>query len=327
MTVLAVSIALALLGAAIGFGMIEPLESDPMSGVGTTFTVSSAITLIVSLAAGGFVAGRLAGTTGASHGFLVWATALLVSTVISAMALGGALRIAGNAVGTIFSAAGTVASGLGNAAAGAAGGAGDLISRATDEIGEQMGGDEDLSPGERLEQVLRDTGVRELQPSYLRGELAAARRDVRRAVSDLADRPDQYAEIAKRLGDQLGERADGIVDNVDREAAVNALQANTEMPRDEAERAVDQAIASYREAVETVQQRLSNVQEDLDRLGQRIEAAQQRAREEADRAAAAASRSALWGFIALLIGALVSAGAGLAGARSRVAEVETIAYR
>lgn len=325
-TVFAISIALAMLGAAIGLGMVEPLESDPFSGVGTSFTVVSAIAMIISLATGGYVAGRLAGRTGFIHGFLVWATALLIGSVIGAMALGGALRIAGNAVGSIFSAAGTVASGVGQAAAGAAGGAGDLLSRATQEINDRLGEDVQGEPGERVAQILRDTGVPELQPQYLRGQMADARRDVGRAVSDIVDRPDTFGEVTERLGKELKARADGIVDNIDREAAVTALQNNTEMTRPEAERAVDQAIAQYRESVAAVERQLSQVQEDLDRLGKRLEAAEQRAREEADKAAAAASRSALWAFIALLIGALVSAGAGLAGSRSRVEDLESRRY-
>ncbi len=326
-TVLAVSIALAMLTASLGLGMIEPLEQNAMEGVGTSFTVGSAIAIILSLAAGGYVAGRLSGRVGAIHGFLVWATALIVATIISAMALGGAVRIAGNAVGSVFSAVGTVASGVGSAAAGAADGAGNLVSRAADSLEAQFGDELGVEPGQRMEQILRDTGVRELQPAYLRGQLSAARRDVQRAIGDVADRPDQFEEIAKALGESLRQRADGIVDNIDRDAAVTALVNNTEMTREEAERAVDEAIANYRETVETVQTRLNNVQEDIDRLGQRLEAAEQRAREQADRAAAAASRSALWAFIAMLIGALVSAFAGRAGARSRVNDVEKVAYR
>ena len=325
-TVFAISIALAMLGAAIGFGMVEPLESDPLSGVGTGFTIVSAIAMIVSLAAGGYVAGRLAGRTGFIHGFLTWGTALLIGTVIGAMALGGALRIAGNAVGSIFSAAGTVASGVGQAAAGAAGGAGSLIERATQQLNEQFGDDVQADPGERIGQILRDTGVPELQPQYLRGQVAEARRDVSRAVGDMLDRPDNVGEIAKQLGQQLRQRAEGIADNVDREAAVTALQNNTQMTRPEAERAVDQAIAQYRESVAALERRLTQVEEDLNRLGERLEAAEQRAREEADKAAAAASRSALWAFIALVIGALVSGGAGLAGSRSRVADLESRRY-
>ena len=40
--------------------MLDPLSEHPASGIGTAVGIGSAIILIVSMAAGGFVAGKLA---------------------------------------------------------------------------------------------------------------------------------------------------------------------------------------------------------------------------------------------------------------------------
>src|SRR5690554_700517 len=97
-TVFAVSILLSLLGSSIGLGMIDAHAENPVEGVGVVFGIWSAISLVISLAAGGFVAGRLAGNAGATHGFLVWAAALLLASMLSMAAIGGAVSLAGKAV-------------------------------------------------------------------------------------------------------------------------------------------------------------------------------------------------------------------------------------
>ena len=76
-TVLAVSILLSVLGSSIGLFMFDPFADNPVSGIGTTVGIGTAVALIVSMIAGGFVAGKLAGVDGLIHGFLVWGTTLI----------------------------------------------------------------------------------------------------------------------------------------------------------------------------------------------------------------------------------------------------------
>ena len=71
-TVLAVSILLSVLGSSIGLFMFDPFADNPVSGIGTTVGIGTALALIVSMVAGGFVAGKLAGVDGLIHGFLFY---------------------------------------------------------------------------------------------------------------------------------------------------------------------------------------------------------------------------------------------------------------
>ncbi|MCR2824644.1 hypothetical protein [Microbacterium sp. zg.Y909] len=90
-TFLAVTILLSLVTAGIGLGG---------SGIGATIWSVSA--LVIALAAAGFVAGALAVRSGLLHGFLTWATSLVVALALtvwlSASLLGGVVSSATQAL-------------------------------------------------------------------------------------------------------------------------------------------------------------------------------------------------------------------------------------
>ncbi|MEX0632626.1 hypothetical protein M8494_13155 [Serratia ureilytica] len=51
-TVLAVSLLLSTLGTSLGFSIVDPTSDDPINGAGTTVVIWSAVSIIISLAAG-----------------------------------------------------------------------------------------------------------------------------------------------------------------------------------------------------------------------------------------------------------------------------------
>ncbi|USS96548.1 hypothetical protein M5J15_06780 [Serratia symbiotica] len=91
MTVLAVLLLLSTLGTSLGFSIVDPTSDDPVNGAGTTVVVWSAVSIIISLAAGVFIAGRLAANDGLIHGFLVWASSLIIDHRCSAWRTAGRL--------------------------------------------------------------------------------------------------------------------------------------------------------------------------------------------------------------------------------------------
>ena len=107
-TVLAVSILLSVLGSSIGLFMFDPFADNPVSGIGTTVGIGTALALIVSMVAGGFVAGKLAGVDGLIHGFLVWGTTLIVGAFFCVLLTVGAAKLTMNALGAASSVAGGV---------------------------------------------------------------------------------------------------------------------------------------------------------------------------------------------------------------------------
>lgn len=108
MTVLAISVLLSILNSSIGLFMFDPLSDHPVAGIGTAVGIGSAIILVAGMAAGGFVAGKLAGMDGMIHGFLVWATTLIVAVVLGIFLAVGAAKMTVNTLGAVSSVTGSV---------------------------------------------------------------------------------------------------------------------------------------------------------------------------------------------------------------------------
>jgi hypothetical protein len=127
----AVGSLLHLLGLAIGASTVNAV-AGASPGAGTAVLLYGAwlmLTMLISMAAGAYVAGRLADTanpmTAGLHGLAVWAAALLLGAVMALGAIGGVVNLAGRTAGAV---AGTAAT----SAAAVAGGAGGMAAQAID---------------------------------------------------------------------------------------------------------------------------------------------------------------------------------------------------
>ncbi len=108
--VLAVQLLLSMLGLGIGLSFVNPAEGNsPNPGsIGLGAGIWWGVSYLIALFAGGYVAGRLAGSLlswdGALHGILVWAFTLLVTFYLLGTAIGsvigGAFSVVGNTVST-----------------------------------------------------------------------------------------------------------------------------------------------------------------------------------------------------------------------------------
>ncbi len=110
--VLAIQLLLSMLGLGIGLSTISPASGDTpnASSLGIGAGVWWAITYLVALFAGGYVAARLAAAVarldGALHGLLTWSFTLLVTFYLLSTAVGSVIGGAFSAVGGTLSAAG-----------------------------------------------------------------------------------------------------------------------------------------------------------------------------------------------------------------------------
>ena len=108
---LVVQMVLSLLGLGIGIGTIDPVqETNPLAGLGTGTLIWWISSMLISLFAGGWVAGRLSGMTRKAdsiiHGVLTWSVFTLVSFYLLTTTVGGIMNTAGNIVSKAFSVAG-----------------------------------------------------------------------------------------------------------------------------------------------------------------------------------------------------------------------------
>ncbi|UEM01936.1 hypothetical protein JL101_018255 [Skermanella rosea] len=107
---LALNLVLAILGIGIGLTTIDPAQADSpqASTLGIAATLWWIVSALISIAAGGWVAGRMAGmptrVDGALHGLITWgiATLLLFWLLTSAVGslIGGTFSVVGNALST-----------------------------------------------------------------------------------------------------------------------------------------------------------------------------------------------------------------------------------
>ena len=304
LTALAVSIVMALFGVALGFAVVKPESDDPVSGLGIAFSGWSFISVVVSLACGGVIAGLFSGQRGLEHGFMVWALVTVVACGISGIAISSAVKAVGIALKNI-----------GSGAAGAISTAGEAVSDMLSGVLSELREDIDLKVdtdkiSDSIMGVLRDTGVESLQPERLQKELHEARMDFKMLLRQLALRPTEYNSLIARFLDTEKSRLETLAKGVDRDAAVTALMRTRNIPQQEAETMVDNAMAAYQQAVEKARQSLAEAKAQVNDLKKQLEEAAIKARDTADRFSSAAAK------VSLAAGAAVILAAGAASSRA-----------
>ncbi|MEH2920698.1 CAP-Gly protein [Samsonia erythrinae] len=310
-TVLAISLLLSTLGTSLGLSIVDPLSDEPVSGVGTTVLVWSALSIIVSLAAGAFIAGRLAAIDGIIHGFLVWATTLLVTAVLGGLLVGGTLKATGSALSSVASLTGSTISGVGGGLQGIA----NLGSKAFDNIDLDVSlQPENLS--HEVTEALRKSDIDSLHPDYMQRQLEGAKQDISAAVKAIAVNGEDSEAVVQDLLKKLKQRAEALTKDVDRDSLTKALADNTSLSQEEVNKTVDNLIEAKNKTTQLVNTRLQDAEARIEQAKQQYEELKQKAREQAAEAASAGAKAALWTFFALLIGAIVSLFAGLWGVKT-----------
>ena len=287
---------LSLLGAGIGLSTVDPLRysSPDASSFGIGAGIWWAVSSVISLFAGGWVAAHLAGspekTDAALHGLLTWGLAAIVTAYLLASAVGAVVRGGASMVGT---AATVTASG---AAAGAAP-ATDMLKKQLDANGISW----DSIKGQ-AEQLLAQTGKPALQPGALEGK-AEASADVAKSAAANAGGSGGTSGAAdfQAAIEKIVNSGKDTVDQVDRDAVVNVVMSRSGITKPEAEARVDGWIKTY--------------QTTRAKFEEQKAAAEAKARQVADATAKASSQAALAAVVALLLGALAAALGGIAARR------------
>ena len=235
--VLVVQMALMLLGLAAGTATIDPAAADTpeASTLGIGGAVWWLVATAISVFAGAWVAGRLAGmpstTDGMLHGVVTWAVATLVAIYLLSTAIGG---LVGGAFGALGSAAQAVGQGTQS-----------LASTAM-----QVLPDDVRSEAERLfDRAPAAAGQVEQQAEQARqaaggGSMLDAVQRVVRGVQDGASPQDRDAAVSV-IAQQAG---------IPREQAEQRLEQFQATYRDYAQQAADQARQTAQAAAETVSQ-------------------------------------------------------------------------
>jgi hypothetical protein len=281
-------LALSLLGFGIGVGTIDPVEEqNPMSGLGTGALIWWVVTMLLSLFAGGWVAGRLSGmpTTFDSilHGILTWSLFTLLTFYLLTTALGRVISGVGGVVGQTLSLAGR----------GIEAAAPQVASAVQGELEERGITTETLKREART--ILQQTGKPELQPENLEQEARSAGRTAQQGAGEAAADPQAAGSTFDEVMDRLYGRGQDVASAADREAAANVIMKRTGKSRAEANEIVDNWANTYEQAKAQYKETRAEVGE--------------RARVVGSDVASAVSKASIYAFFGLLLGA-IAAGIG-----------------
>lgn len=108
---MAIQVVFMMLGAGLGFALYNPISNDdPVASLGIGAVIIQGVSAVISLWAGGWVAGRFAGrsarSSGCLHGFMVWCLTTVLAILIVSTGAGWALGGIGSIVGDGLSMAG-----------------------------------------------------------------------------------------------------------------------------------------------------------------------------------------------------------------------------
>jgi hypothetical protein len=294
---LVVELALTMLGLAIGLGTINPAtEANTFRGFGVGTGLWLAFTTFAALLCGGLTAGRLAGmprrTDGILHGIVTWGLVTLLSTWILT-----------SLVGQIVSgAAGVVGAGLGVVGQGVSALAPQALSAAGKQLQQQ--GVTPGTVGDEVNRFLRQTGDPALQPSALRREAQQAGQQVGQAAEGAVTQPQNAGDAIAAALSRVVAQGKGVINQVDRQDAINVIVARTGKSEAEAARIVDEWVTTWNNVTASV--------------GQAAQQAGQTAAQVTENVSGALSQVALWSFLSMLLGV---AGAAIGGSIGSPKEV------
>lgn len=268
-----------LLGVGIGFTTFDPAGSDDTArGLGIAQGIWTIVSALLSLFAGGWVAGRLAGmprkTDGALHGVVTWAVTALLGLYLLTTGVGSVVSGVTSLLGSGLSAAGQG------------------IAAVAPEAASAMGLDDlDLSTiRAEASLILRQTGDPDLAP----GAIADAAQDAQNAAAAEVADADIQGAITRAFG-QMGQ----VTSEVDRQDLINVLVARTDMSEAEARRSVSQWESQASQLQRTASDAVQTVREEAPAVAGNV--------------TDVLGTAALIGFFALLLGAVAAGVGGMMG--------------
>lgn len=321
---LIIELALNLLGIGIGANSINPKygeDSSTPQQLGTGAIAWVAISTLVSLFVGGWLAGRFAGIPngldGLLHGLVTWALVTLISVSLLATTAGRilsgttslisqGLNLAGSTAGGVArGAAGiaqSVAQGAGGAVQGIAQGAGGAIQNAAQGASgaaqDAIRSNPDLAnaantlnqqPDQLLQTILGE-GRKMLQqagidPNAVQGAAEGAVQEVSNAAKNVSQNPGDAERIFTDTLNRVLDRSKGVANKVDREAVLKVMAERGGMTPEQAHQQLQKWEANLEQARTQTEQTVQDAQRKAEEFRRDAEKKAAEVRREADRVA------------------------------------------
>jgi hypothetical protein len=361
---LIIELTLNLLGVAIGATSLNPRSGDGSASaqsVGTGAVVWIALSTIVALLVGGWIAARFAGIPdrldGLLHGLIVWALVTLVSMLLLTSTIGRILsgvttllmqgvQLAGQAAGGVIRGAGNVASGVaqgaGNVVQGMAQGAANVAQGAASAAQDAAQSYPDMAQYTRQ----RDTAMQNIlaearrlmqqagiDPNAVQGQVEQSGEEVKEAVQRVVQNPQEADHVLSSALTRILTRAQGVVNKADRDSVINVLAERGRMPREKAQEQLERWESSFDQVRQQSEQAMQQVRAQADQLGEKVRQVGEEAKDKVERAAEdvadtatkAIARAALAAFAAIIIGGIAAGIGGALGSPQELPEAEITA--
>jgi len=341
---LILQLAINLLAVGIGVSTINPLDKDDSASpksLGMGAIASIAISMLVSLFIGGWLAARFSGTPervdGLLHGVMVWGvvtlvTIILLTTTIGrfmsgvATLLGQGLHLAGLATQTVAKGAANVAQGVAQGAVStvqsAAGVAQDAASSAQDqlekspEVADIMRKRDQVVESIKAEasKIMQQTGV---TPENLKVQAQTAGQQLQDGARAVMQNPSDAEHIFNETLSRILNQGQAITNQADQQAIIDVMVQRGNVTETQARQALDRwqnGLRNTQQQLDYVtQQAKSRVNEVRNQAQAKVEDVKQDAgriaRETAQATTEAISKLALAAFAAIVIG-IIAAGIG-----------------
>ena len=283
---------LTILGTAIGATTIDPLkERNPLEGLGTGATIWTGLSMLISVAAGAFITGRLAQREGALHGLLMWAVNTLVCVWLVVAVLSSAVSGTASVIGSGFSMLGNGISAIAPS-----------VTQSAKETLQENNIDLNNLQNE-LETTLRQTGKPELQPEKLQQDANKEADNAKgQAESTANNQQNADTDLANWFKGVLG-RNQATLQAADTDALKNIIKARTGKSDQEVDQIVAQTQQSYEQAYQKYQELKAQ--------------AEQKAREAGEKAASATAKASWVTLIVLLVEAALAGWLGSVGRKTQ----------
>lgn len=266
------------------------------------------VEMVLSFAFAGFVAGLAARRVGVLHGFLTWATSLVLVIILLTSGLMSAVSGISSLIGNSLSLLGDGASSVG---AGIESLVSDGINSASDNLKEIDTKELETN----VNDVLKDTEVKELQPGYIQNQMDEAKDEITKSGKDILLNPDDADTIISDLTDSLRKRVETITSSVDKEAISNAVSKNTDLTEAEAKKSVDNIYNEFQKASKEADKQLNAAADQVEKTKADLEKTVEDAKKTADKASDTISRISIWAFVGLAVAMVLTSFAGVKGSQ------------
>ncbi len=308
---LVVQLLLGILGIGIGTSTIDPLsEANPVAGIGTGAGIWFAVSLLIALFIGGYVAARAAGLPrrqdGLLHGVLVWGLTTLLTFYLLTTTVGGLIGGTARVLGRTLSATGQ---GIAAVVPQVSQAAGDAAATVNAQLPD--GSEIDWSAlQQQAEGILAQVGIDTSPISDAISETLTTTQQLSETVAAVTDDPESREELAALIG-RITTSGGETFSAADRQELTNFMVERGGRTEAEAEELVNNLEQTYQETRAQAQAAVEQAQA----AGQEaLAGAEQTARETSQMVADNVSSAAIWTFIGLLISAIAAAIGGSMGA-------------